>query len=293
MPVNRQCFTQLPFDYESIQLTANKRSAICTPQLHAVYTSCRSPHCRRFSAFSSRTASPPRPAFPMFYGFPRQAASLRRPFPSADARQKRDECPCACLCPTVPARPHACLSENRLSQAANARLPLSGRRRQAPAAKHPSLRLDDCGLPAITTLFHPHRNIALTACRRVRRVSEPMDTSKTARRPPRSRLRRPFLPLGPPPQPGTASAQRYRFPLLSGAAPFRRSSFPAQLRRLSGPSNAAARPFSAAFCAAAECDKNPVRAYGILYRKADAKEDGAHPLFGVRAVLWRKRGEKR
>ena len=60
---------------------------------------------------------------------------------------------------------------------ANARLPLSGRRRQAPAAKHPSLRLDDCGLPAITTLFHPHRNIALTACRRVRRVSEPMDTS--------------------------------------------------------------------------------------------------------------------
>ena len=101
---------------------------------------------------------------------------------------------------------------------ANARLPLSGRRRQAPAAKHPSLRLDDCGLPAITTLFHPHRNIALTACRRVRRVSEPMDTSKTARRPPRSRLRRPFLPLGPPPQPGTASAQRYRFPLLSGAA---------------------------------------------------------------------------
>ena len=162
---------------------------------------------------------------------------------------------------------------------ANARLPLSGRRRQAPAAKHPSLRLDDCGLPAITTLFHPHRNIALTACRRVRRVSEPMDTSKTARR--------------PPPQPGTASAQRYRFPLLSGAAPFRRSSFPAQLRRLSGPSNAAARPFSAAFCAAAECDKNPVRAYGILYRKADAKEDGAHPLFGVRAVLWRKRGEKR
>ena len=29
-------------------------------------------------------------------------------------------------------------------------------------------------------------------------------------------------------------------------------------------------------------------AYGILYRKADAKEDGAHPLFGVRAVLWRK-----
>ena len=176
---------------------------------------------------------------------------------------------------------------------ANARLPLSGRRRQAPAAKHPSLRLDDCGLPAITTLFHPHRNIALTACRRVRRVSEPMDTSKTARRPPRSRLRRPFLPLGPPPQPGTASAQRYRFPLLSGAAPFRRSSFPAQLRRLSGPSNAAARPFSAAFCAAAECDKNPVRAYGILYRQADAKEDGAHPLFGVRAVLWRKRGEKR
>lgn len=115
---------------------------------------------------------------------------------------------------------------------ANARLPLSGRRRQAPAAKHPSLRLDDCGLPAITTLFHPHRNIALTACRRVRRVSEPMDTSKTARRPPRSRLRRPFLPLGPPPQPGTTSAQRYRFPLLSGAAPFRRSSAVCPARRM-------------------------------------------------------------
>ena len=55
----------------------------------------------------------------------------------------------------------------------------------------------------------------------------------------------------------------------------------------------APQPVTAAFYAAAECDKNPVRAYGILYRKADAKEDGAHPLFGVRAVLWRKRGEKR
>ena len=43
----------------------------------------------------------------------RQDASLHGPFPSADARQNRDECPCACLCPTVPARPHACLSENR------------------------------------------------------------------------------------------------------------------------------------------------------------------------------------
>ena len=111
--VNRQCFTKLSFDYENIQPTANEQSAICTPQLHAVYTSCRSPHCRRFSAFSSRTASPPRPAFPMFYGFQRQAASLHGPFPSADARQNRDEYPCACLCPTVPARPYACLSENR------------------------------------------------------------------------------------------------------------------------------------------------------------------------------------
>ena len=72
-----------------------------------------------------------------------------------------------------------------------------------------------------------------------------MDTSKTARRPPRSRLRRPFLPLGPPPQPGTTSAQRYRFPLLSGAAPFQRHPFPAQL--LSG-----AAPFrrSSAVCPA-------------------------------------------
>ena len=95
--VNRQCFTKLSFDYENIQPTANEQSAICTPQLHAVYTSCRSPHCRRFSAFSSRTASPPRPAFPMFYGFQRQAASLHGPFPSADARQNRDEYPCACL----------------------------------------------------------------------------------------------------------------------------------------------------------------------------------------------------
>ena len=130
--VNRQCFTQLPFDYESIQLTANKRSAICTPQLHAVYTSCRSPHCRRFSAFSSRTASPPRPAFPACQPWPyrctasqRQAASLHGPFPSADARQKRDECPCACLCPTVPARPHACLSENRFHKR---KLPPSSKR---------------------------------------------------------------------------------------------------------------------------------------------------------------------
>ena len=32
-------------------------------------------------------------------------------------------------------------------------LPLSGRRRQAPAAKHPSLRDDDSGLLAITSLF--------------------------------------------------------------------------------------------------------------------------------------------
>lgn len=110
-----------------------------------------------------------------------------------------------------------------------------------------------------------------------------MNTSKTARgdRPavgcavPFYRSDRPRSP-GPPPPNGIV----FRF-------------YPAQLRRLSGPSNAAARPFSAAFCAAAECDKNPVRAYGILYRKADAKEDGAHPLFGVRAVLWRKRGEKR
>ena len=97
---------------------------------------------------------------------------------------------------------------------------------------------------------------------------------------------------GPPPPNGIVF-RFYPAPPLSGAAPFRRRPFPAQLRRLSGPSNAAARPFSAAFCAAAECDKNPVRAYGILYRTADAKEDGAHPLFGVRAVLWRKRGEKR
>lgn len=50
---------------------------------------------------------------------------------------------------------------------------------------------------------------------------------------------------------------------------------------------------TAAFCAAAECDKNPVRAYGILCGRADKKGDGAHPLFGVRAVFWRKRGEKR
>lgn len=43
----------------------------------------------------------------------RQAASLHGPFPSVNARQNRDEYPCACLCPAVPARPHACLSENR------------------------------------------------------------------------------------------------------------------------------------------------------------------------------------
>ena len=67
-----------------------------------------------------------------------------------------------------------------------------------------------------------------------------MDTSKTARRPPRSRLRRPFLPLGPPPQPGTTSAQRYRFPLLSGAAPFRRRPFPAP--PLSGAAPPSVRP---------------------------------------------------
>ncbi len=79
--VNRQCFTKLSFDYENIQPTANKQSAICTPQLHAVYTSCRGPHCRRFSVFSSRTASPPRPAFPMFYGFPKASRFTSRPVP--------------------------------------------------------------------------------------------------------------------------------------------------------------------------------------------------------------------
>ena len=150
--VNRQCFTKLSFDYENIQPTANEQSAICTPQLHAVYTSCRSPHCRRFSAFSSRTASPPRPAFPMFYGFQRQAASLHGPFPSADARQTGTSTRAPAFArPFPPAHTPVCPKTAFIS--ANARLPLSGRRRQAPAAKHPSLRHDDCGLPAITTLF--------------------------------------------------------------------------------------------------------------------------------------------
>lgn len=71
----------------------------------------------------------------------------------ADARQNRDEYPCACLCPTVPARPYACLSENRFHKR---KRPPSSKRAppdKRPAAKHPSLRHDDCGLPAITTLF--------------------------------------------------------------------------------------------------------------------------------------------
>ena len=88
---------------------------------------------------------------------------------------------------------------------------------------------------------------------------------------------------GPPPPNGIVF-RFYPAPPLSGAAPFRRRPFPAQLRRLSGPSNAAARPFSAAFCAAAECDKNPVRAYPVpkggrkRRRRAPAFRSARRPL---------------